>query len=99
MGTVDVLYANGRSFLKRTLLANLTSQQVLTVNDSQIVEIGEKSLESTDDMCALDELHESLILHNLRQRMNEDSIYVRVWWISLTMIDLHRTYDRLGEPI
>ncbi len=42
------------------------------------LEINESSLENSDDMCTLEELHESIILHNLRERYQEDVIYVRL---------------------
>lgn len=46
------------------------------MTQKDVYPISAESLHDTDDMTKLNELHQSLILHNIRQRYNQDTIYV-----------------------
>lgn len=47
--------------------------------DAKVLEISEKSLDDIEDLCKMEELHESLILENLKRRFREDTIYVLIF--------------------
>jgi hypothetical protein len=48
----------------------------LTLPEAKVIEISEKSLEAIEDLCKMEELHESLIMENLKKRYKENTIYV-----------------------
>lgn len=55
-----------------------------------MIEISEKSLEAIEDLCKMEELHESLIMENLKKRYKEDTIYVcRIHSLGFSCVDLH----------
>jgi myosin heavy subunit len=56
----------------------LSYSQQLTLPDvaSRVLEISEKALEALEDLCQMEELHESLIMENLKRRFKDNTIYV-----------------------
>eukprot|EP01125_Pyxidicula_operculata_P000059 TRINITY_DN1008_c0_g1_i1.p1 TRINITY_DN1008_c0_g1~~TRINITY_DN1008_c0_g1_i1.p1 ORF type:complete len:1521 (-),score=561.84 TRINITY_DN1008_c0_g1_i1:153-4715(-) len=68
------------------------------VDQNSVVAISEKSLQSADDMTKLEQLHESLILHNLRSRFQQGVIYTYIGPMVVS-INPYRVIDDYGEHL
>jgi len=63
------------------------------VPSNQVFPIGPACLESTDDMTKLEQLHDSIILHILRNRWKENIIYTYIGPMIIS-INPHQNIDR-----
>lgn len=92
---------DGEVWEKKFLLLLWLTTQTLQLPENKVLEINEKSLEPPEDLCKMEELHESLIMENLKRRFKENTIYVcfELKIFPLTFVDLHWPDGSVAQSI
>eukprot|EP01125_Pyxidicula_operculata_P011700 TRINITY_DN3832_c0_g1_i1.p1 TRINITY_DN3832_c0_g1~~TRINITY_DN3832_c0_g1_i1.p1 ORF type:complete len:1249 (+),score=331.87 TRINITY_DN3832_c0_g1_i1:36-3782(+) len=63
---------------KGILVVENDEKKDVRVNKNSVIDVNNDSLHTVDDMISLPELHEPIILHNLKERYSQDQIYTYI---------------------